>query len=617
MGRRSSASNDNVAPLITDDMGTPARYDTRGMLIPGTGPEARDEQARRSESGLDGRAESGFEVDRLSLRISGSSWQTFLVDSFVLMFGGTQLAYAMGQMGWFWGMFWLIFSATSTWLSGHVLGALCIETGASSYPELGRACAGPVGEVGAHLCQWFGYYLTGVVQIAFMSASWDQTFRGQAWAEDICQWEWMYISATLLIPFVQVPNFSSFGKLALLSSFSSIYMVIVYLMTIGVNGAYSAGTAPSDDAALNDALWSDAAMTNASVSDVLRAEDDDVASLSASLAADVAGLDGVSMPCYTSFTYSSMLASISNMAFTFAGHGTFPEQIREMSRPTEFGFAFNVLYALAVPFYMLCACVGFWAFGNMASANQVENLQDGLAVHIALCAGLVTTFPVIVLGQVVLMLGVELPLGILPNDFLTNTSSAHLESRVAAFLRPFPPVVVRFLFRTAYVGSLLFWAQALVGAGLAFYVNIAGSLGLAAMTYWLPYVFALARSWRISTRGASSLRDTDADAADGCADAVNVGCAASRGATAAPTGARAALYAVAASIGLFISGCGLYFNLSGLVAEGHFQLFTEATCREGAHFWGDDMWNAALDPNTTAYQTLVVGCCQNGSTCGS
>ena len=174
-----------------------------------------------------------------------------------------------------------------------------------------------------------------------------------------------------------------------ISSFSSIYMVIVYLMTIGVNGAYSAGTAPNDGAALNDALWSDAAMTNASVSDVLRAENDDVASL----AADVAGLDGVSMPCYTSFTYSSMLASISNMAFTFAGHGTFPEQIREMSRPTDFGFAFNVLYALAVPFYMLCACVGFWAFGNMASANQVENLQDGLAVHIALYAGLVTTFP--------------------------------------------------------------------------------------------------------------------------------------------------------------------------------------------------------------------------------
>ena len=89
MGR----SADNVAPLITGDIDNAARYD---MRILGTGPRAREEQARRSESGLDGRTESSFEVDRLSLRVSGSSWQTFLVDSFVLMVGGTQLAYAMG-----------------------------------------------------------------------------------------------------------------------------------------------------------------------------------------------------------------------------------------------------------------------------------------------------------------------------------------------------------------------------------------------------------------------------------------------------------------------------------------------------------------------------------------
>ena len=144
------------------------------------------------------------------------------------------------------------------------------------------------------------------------------------------------------------------------------------------------------------------------------------------------------------------------------------------------------------------------------------------------------------------------------------------------------------------------------------------------MTYWLPYVFALARSWRLATtRGASSLSsvrhshaDAD-DAADTCAAAVNVGCASSRGATAAPRGLRAAVYALAAAVGLFISASGLYFSVDGLVAAGHFQLFTEQSCREGAHFWGDDMWNPSLAPNSTAYQTLVVGCCQNGSTCGS
>ena len=379
-----------------------------------------------------------------------------------------------------------------------------------------------------------------------MSASWDQTFRGQAWAEKICQWEWMYISAALLIPFVQVPAFSQFGKLALLSSCSSIYMVIVYLMTIAVNGAYSAGTAPSDDA-LNDALWSDAAMTSANAS-------------------SAAAIDGGGLCART--TMCSRLCARRRRHVVHdprdAGvdleHGVHLRGARHLPRadprdePADhFGFAFNVLYALAVPFYMLCATVGFWAFGNMASANQVENLQDGLAVHIALYAGLVTTFPVIVLGQVVLMLAVELPLGILPNDFLTNTSSAHLESRVAAALRPFPPFAVRFVWRTAYVGSLLFWAQALVGAGLAFYVNIAGSLGLAAMTYWLPYVRARAHGG--SRRAASARYATPTPTAPTAAPTSSTPAAPRRAVRRRRRRARAPPYAVAA-VGLFISGCG-------------------------------------------------------------
>ena len=36
--------------------------------------------------------------DRASL-VTHGDWKTFLFDSFALMFGGTQLGYAMGQMG--------------------------------------------------------------------------------------------------------------------------------------------------------------------------------------------------------------------------------------------------------------------------------------------------------------------------------------------------------------------------------------------------------------------------------------------------------------------------------------------------------------------------------------
>ena len=67
-------------------------------------------------------------------------------------------------------------------------------------------------------------------------------------------------------------------------------------------------------------------------------------------------------------------------------------------------------------------------------------------------------------------------------------------------------------------------------------------------------------------------------------------------------------------MGLFISGTGLYFNLVSLVGEKNFALFHEDTCREGARFWGNDMWNPNLEANTTAYQTLVIGCCLQGNT---
>jgi hypothetical protein len=192
-----------------------------------------------------------------------------------------------------------------------------------------------------------------------------------------------------------------------------------------------------------------------------------------------------------------------------------------------------------------------------------------------------------------------------------------------------------------------------VGAGLAFYVNIAGSLGLAAMTYWLPFVLALARTRYAPRADDAPLLDPTAAEGGGeaderaasvgatlrarnlarflaraapsageeqavsCGEAVNAGCAPSRADAASPRGCRALVYALCAFGGVFISATGLWFNLAGLVGEGRFALFHEQSCREGAHFWGDSMWEPALAPNTTAYQTLVIGCCQNGTTCGS
>ena len=43
----------------------------------------------------------------------------------------------------------------------------------------------------------------------------------------------------------------------------------------------------------------------------------------------------------------------------------------------------------------------------------------------------------------------------------------------------------------------------------------------------------------------------------------------------------------------------------------------ELTCKEGSHFWGSEMWDPSLPANSSAYQTLVVGCCLNGTRCGA
>ena len=524
---------------------------------------------RRRTSGLtndESCAASAYEEDLQSLREHGSSWGVFVADSFLLMFGGTQLGYAMGQMGWAWGSGWILYSAATTWVSGHLLGRLCLDTGAATYPELGRAVLGRPGELLVSAMQWGGYYFTGVVQIAYMGANYDLTFEGQPWTAGLCMWSWMLVTVGVVLPLLQVPSFSHFGKLALAASLATVASTAIYLGQILSHGRYTAGDG------------------------------------------DVVGGVPVSIPCYDKWTTDSMLANVANIAFTFSGHGTFPEQIREMREPRDFGKvgarairarfgrnsgailrrrlrcppqAFNVLYALAIPMYLCCAFLAFYAFGNMNSNNVTENLDDSTALHVSLYVSTLFGFPGFVLGQVVLMLKVELGLGVRPTDWWRNAH--HVGDHATAAqrcLHPLPPALVRFGLRLVYLGSLLFFAEMLLGAGLATYVNIAGSLGLAAMTYWLPYVLTLALK-----RGSISW-------------------------------GLALFYAANAAAGLFISATGLYYNTAALAETRGLRLFHEQSCKEGAHFWGDSMWDATLANTSQAYQTLVVGCCANGTTCG-
>ena len=127
---------------------------------------------------------------------------------------------------------------------------------------------------------------------------------------------------------------------------------------------------------------------------------------------------------------------------------------------------------------------------------------------------------------------------------------------------------------------MVFLAELFIGAGLAFFANIAGAVGLTATTYWLPYLFYMMLhrhtlpTWRIGW------------------------------------------YTINMVIGLGITALGLYYNIKDLTESSTFEIFSESECKEGAEFFGSEMWDRNVNNQSQIYRTLVEGCCQDVSKCG-
>ena len=184
------------------------------LLLPREAPGAQ--QGRKEER------DDGSAADRQALAQHGN-WKAFVYDSFTMMFGATQLGYAMGRTGFFWGFFWLGFSVLSTWVSGHLIGEMCIRANVFTFADLGQAAMGRHGRHFALMCQWSGYYLVGVVQVAYSGASWDQAFSMVRAFDGVCQWQWMIVSAAFMCIFVQIPSFTEFGSMAAVCMVATLY----------------------------------------------------------------------------------------------------------------------------------------------------------------------------------------------------------------------------------------------------------------------------------------------------------------------------------------------------------------------------------------------------------
>lgn len=464
-----------------------------------------------------------------------ASLNTTIINGLAVMFGAQQLPYAMGQMGWAFGLGALGVSTVSTYFSGRLIGFICVEKKARSYPEMGLLAFGEPGRWGVVAAQWLGYFLTGVVQIAYSGATYQQTLRGTPLQDALCTQGWMLVTVCMLLPCVQVPSFQEAAPLSFAVVGAQVVGLAIFYYQISKYGPYDA--APQ-------------------------------------------------LPCYDKYTVGSGLAALSNMAFTFGGHGVFPEQIREMRDPRQFHRAFNYMYAFVAPFYFGTAAAGFYAFGNAAAANPLENLRDGLPVKIYLWFTLLTTFPLVVVGQVVLFLNLEVGLDVLPVDVWANSQRDRVEadpdaSPLQKCVVRVPPVAFRAVFRCAYVGAMYLVASAMIGAGLGDLTNIAGALGLAALTYWLPYLLHTKIFWAELSWPRL------------CWAALNI------------------------AFGFLVSGAGVYYAGKAFLAD-HVRFFHENSCTEGAKFWGNDLWEQAdLKHTANAWIEIVQGCCIDGTSCGS
>ncbi|KAJ8600971.1 hypothetical protein CTAYLR_006307 [Chrysophaeum taylorii] len=453
-------------------------------------------------------------------RLRRASWPATCLNFMCVTWGAIQLPYAFGQMGWTYGIIGLCLSSISTWVSARMIGEIVLECGAGSYPEVGRAAFGEHGARAIVVLQWLSYFLTGVVQLAYSGATYQQTLP----SVPLCEEGWMLASAVLLGPCALVPSFREATILSFGVVLAQALGLGVFFGQIADNGQYK-------------------------------------------------------KVCYSQVTTSSALAALSNIAFAYGGHGVLPELAREMSNPKELFKAVDAGYAFMAPSYAATGALGFYAFGNAASSNFSENLRRTPWLEAYLWITSITTVPLLVVGQIVLFLNVELAWGILPTDTWRN-SNLRLGAEDRKGIVGLPPVLVRFAFRGCYVVAMYVAARALVGAGLGPLTDIAGALGIAALTYWVPFILHCKVFWsRYSRLGIAFV-------------ALNV------------------------AFGLVVSVTGCYYAFRDLFRES-VTFFNESNCREGADFWGDFLWDHPLDEHSKAYKTVVVDCCQRGHGCGN
>ncbi|KAJ1639980.1 transmembrane amino acid transporter protein-domain-containing protein [Pavlovales sp. CCMP2436] len=155
----------------------------------------------------------------------------------------------------------------------------------------------------------------------------------------------------------------------------------------------------------------------------------------------------------------------------------YPEEVREMKNPKEWPRVVNYTYATVCTVYLVCAYVGYFAYGSGARANLNANFPSNALNLLSIVVQLVVTFYCIYVTSLVMLLHVEEhAFGINPRVGLGQYTP-----RIAA---------TRLVFRTCFVGLQVLLCVGLVGVKgdvLLAMQSLSGAIGMTALTYVLPY----------------------------------------------------------------------------------------------------------------------------------
>jgi hypothetical protein len=342
------------------------------------------------------------------------------------MFAASQIPFAYAQMGWHAGSAFFALIILTSWVSGYLLTASCVQCGAYTWPDLGRAAFGDAGAIGIEALQIVGIVLTGMVQTQGAGSVWQQAFPDAP----LCSWQWILVNSVPYLLFLQIPSFGGTSILRVATWITiaiTFWRVGLFLTLMMVYGTYDYN-------------------------------------------------------CYGGQTWSTIFSGISNMMFTFGVKNVLPEMTRELRDPIEMHKSWTAANVVAMPVYVLFGVWGFYAFGVFnQGASFILNFKNTAATAsyniVSACLGYLP----LVYGQICIFLKVELRYGVLPTDWWHATNEENAFPRV-------PPVLFRFLFRSAVVSAYVFFAEALIGVGLGNFASLAGAVSISCFSFYMPFI---------------------------------------------------------------------------------------------------------------------------------